>query len=425
MRHTKSKLLVLTSIILTIATLSLSAKSIEFNGMLRDYLAYTFEDSTFAVHEQTLDLTLTGWGDNTHMVINPTIYMGDNQALQLGIREAYIDFYLENADIRVGKQAIIWGEAEGAFITDLVSPRDMRSFILADFKEIRKGVPAIKVDYYKDAFTFEGIWLPKFIPTSMPDQNSMWAKPMTMAVSNPTAFKDAKFKLSMPKAELKNSELFGKVSHFGSKANWALMGGYAFTGEPYISHITLTTSPPAFVVGEIHQEYGRYFMGGGSLSTSVGPTVLRLEAAAYFDKPFTSIPSHPGTATIEKHHQLQTLTGLDWDLWGMQMSAQYIFGFVHDHHDKLMEQGKFLKEFSHTFTFRVQKTFFSDQLAAKLFTYVEADPLNALIRPSLSWTIEDGVILEGGLDLFVGDKDGTFGSYKDNSLAWMALRWYF
>ena len=78
MRHTKSKLLVLTSIILTIATLSLSAKSIEFNGMLRDYLAYTFEDSTFAVHEQTLDLTLTGWGDNTHMVINPTIYMGDN-----------------------------------------------------------------------------------------------------------------------------------------------------------------------------------------------------------------------------------------------------------------------------------------------------------------------------------------------------------
>ncbi|MBK5262779.1 MAG: hypothetical protein JJE17_09460 [Peptostreptococcaceae bacterium] len=107
------------------------------------------------------------------------------------------------------------------------------------------------------------------------------------------------------------------------------------------------------------------------------------------------------------------------------MSTQYIFGYVHDHHDKLMEQGKYLKEFSHTFTFRVQKTFFSDRLAAKLFTYVEADPLNALIRGSLAWTVEDGVVLEGGLDLFVGDEDGTFGSYKDNSLAWMALRWYF
>ena len=425
MRHTKSKLLVLTSIILTIATLSLSAKSIEFNGMLRDYLAYTFEDSTFAVHEQTLDLTLTGWGDNTHMVINPTIYMGDNQALQLGIREAYIDFYLENADIRVGKQAIIWGEAEGAFITDLVSPRDMRSFILADFKEIRKGVPAIKVDYYKDAFTFEGIWIAKFIPTSMPESDSMWAKQMSLPGANPAAFKDAEFNLAMPTAELKNSEVFGKVSHFGSKANWALMGGYAFTDEPYISMITPPQTSPA-KKAQIDQEYGRYSMGGGSLSTNVGQTVLRLEAAAYFDKPFTALtPGMPPIATVEKHHQLQGLTGLDWDLWGMQMSTQYIFGYVHDHHDKLMEQGKALKEFSHTFTFRVQKTFFSDQLAAKLFTYVETDPLNALIRPSLSWTIEDGVVLEGGLDLFVGDKDGTFGSYKDNSLAWMAMRWYF
>ena len=167
-------------------------------------------------------------------------------------------------------------------------------------------------------------------------------------------------------------------------------------------------------------------MGGGSLSTTLGSTVLRLEAAAYFDKPFTKVTmGNPPVATVEKHHQLQSLVGLDWSMWGSQMSTQYIFGFVHDHHDKLMEQGKALKEFSHTFTFRVQKTFFSDQLAAKLFTYVETDPLNALIRPSLSWTIEDGVVLEGGLDLFVGDKDGTFGSYKDNSLAWMAMRWYF
>ncbi|MBI9094548.1 MAG: hypothetical protein JEY71_06680 [Sphaerochaeta sp.] len=416
MRHNKTKILTTLAVLLTVATLSLTAKDIEFNGMLRDYIAYTFVDSTFAVHEQTLDFTLAGWGENTHMVVNPTIYLDDKTKPEIGIREAYIDFYLEDADIRVGKQAIIWGEAEGAFITDLVSPRDMRSFILADFKEIRKGVPAIKADYYKDSFTFEGIWLPTFIPTSMPDTDSMWAKepdlpfPTTPTINAPT----------LPDADLKNSEVFGKVSHFGSTANWALMGGYAFTDEPYIYKIT-PGAPPA--PPTIDQEYGRYIMGGGSLSTTVGSTVLRLEAAAYFDKPFTAVAFT--VATVEKHHQLQSLVGLDWSLLGSQMSTQYIFGYVHDHNDQLMEQGKALKEFSHTFTFRVQKNFFSDSLAAKLFTYVEADPLNALIRASLAWTVEDGVVLEGGLDLFVGDEGGTFGSYKDNSLAWMALRWYF
>ena len=49
MRHTKTKLLVTLVIVLTITTLSLGAKDIEFNGMLRDYIAYTFEDSEFAV----------------------------------------------------------------------------------------------------------------------------------------------------------------------------------------------------------------------------------------------------------------------------------------------------------------------------------------------------------------------------------------
>ncbi|MDY0287493.1 MAG: hypothetical protein RBR15_01565 [Sphaerochaeta sp.] len=422
MRHTKTKILIPLLVLLTITTLSLTARDMEFNGMLRDHIAYTFEDSEFAVHEQTLDLTLAGWGENTSIVVNPTIYMGDNQKLELGIREAYVDFYLEDADIRIGKQAIIWGEAEGAFITDLVSPRDMRSFILADFKEIRKGVPAIKVDYYKDAFTFEGIWVAKFIPTSMPDQSSMWAKQPGLPGANPAFLANAEFKLAMPEQTLHNSELFGKVSHFGSKANWALMGGYAFTDEPYISKVTPAASPAKTI---IDQEHGRYIMGGGSLSTSVGPTVLRLEAAAYFNKPFTSMPSGPASAAVEKHHQVQSLAGLDWSMWGTQMSTQYILGFVHDHHDNLVDQGKLLKEVSHTFTFRVQKSFFADRLAAKLFTYVEADPLNALIRGSLAWTIEDGVVLEGGLDLFTGDSEGTFGSYKDNSLAWMALRWYF
>lgn len=415
MRHNKIKPIVVLAALFSFAILTLSAKSIEFNGMLRDYLAYTFANSEFAVHEQALDFTLTGWGEHTRLVVNPTVYMSDDKPLTLGIREAYMDFFLENADIRIGKQAIIWGEAEGAFITDLVSPRDMRSFILADFKEIRKGVPAIKVDYYKDAFTFEGIWIPRFVPSTLPDKESMWAKKMPGQLASATVNSPASVE-----ARLENSEVFGKISHFGSKANWALMGGYAYTNEPYISKVTPGPTPV------IDQEYGRYIMGGGSLSTTVGSSVLRLEAAGYFDKPFAAVTQGPPpSVVVENHHQVQALAGLDWSLWQAQMSAQYIFGYLFDHNAKLMEQGRPVKEYSNTFTFRVQKTFISDRLTAKLFTYIETDPLNALVRPSLSWSIEDGVVLEGGVDLFVGDEDGTFGYYKENSLAWMAVRWYF
>lgn len=84
-----------------------------------------------------------------------------------------------------------------------------------------------------------------------------------------------------------------------------------------------------------------------------------------------------------------------------------------------------IKEFAHTLTFRVQDTFLDEHLTAKLFTYVELEPANALIRPSLSYNFGNGVLLEGGVDLFIGDEEGTFGVYQDNSMAWAALRWYF
>jgi hypothetical protein len=73
----------------------------------------------------------------------------------------------------------------------------------------------------------------------------------------------------------------------------------------------------------------------------------------------------------------------------------------------------------------VQDTFLDERLTARLFTYVELDPANALFRPSLSYNLGDGVIVEGGAEIFVGDEGGTFGSYQDNSLAFLSLRWYF
>jgi len=90
-----------------------------------------------------------------------------------------------------------------------------------------------------------------------------------------------------------------------------------------------------------------------------------------------------------------------------------------------MEQFRAVPEFGHTVTFRVQKTLLDDRLTAKVFSYLEIDPMNALVRPSLSWNIEDGVILEGGAELFFGDEDGMFGYYHDNSMVYASLRWYF
>ncbi len=65
--------------------------------------------------------------------------------------------------------------ADGAFMTYIVSPRDLSNFILPEFEEIRIGVPAARLDwYFGPAFSAQAILVPRFVPNRMPDQDSLW-----------------------------------------------------------------------------------------------------------------------------------------------------------------------------------------------------------------------------------------------------------
>lgn len=383
-----------------------TAKDVSLGGMLRSYVGVRAIEADTAVAEQTADLTFEGWGDQTHAVANPYVYVDADSELEIGIREAYADLYFDEFDLRVGKQAIVWGQAEGAFITDIVSPRDLRSFILADFREIRQGVFSFKADYYAGPYVFEGIWIPLFVPTVFPDSTSIWAQ-------SPSGFTVSAAEL--PDRSLSNSEWFGKVSYFGPKANWEIMGGYTWTDEPYL----LGFSSP----GNASQEYGRYTIVGGSFSTQAGPVVVRSETAVSLDKPFSalSLPS----LSVERHDQIQSLVGLDWRLWGIEMSSQYIVTAITGYDGTLVSQGTEVAEVDQILTLRLQDTYLSDRLTARIFGYFSLDSFDLLLRPYLSWSFEDGVLLEGGAEVFLGDDDGYFGKFADNSLGYLSLRWYF
>jgi len=393
----------------------LAAKDIDITGMLRSYTGARLLEGDVPITEQTADIKMEGWGNDTHIMLNPYAYIGAEGEPEIGLREAYIDLYFSSMDIRIGKQAIVWGEAEGAFITDIVSPQDLRSFILADFTEIRMGVPAVKVDYFTGPLTFEAVWLPRFVPNNQPDVESIWFTKQMMIMNNP----------DLPGDGLENSEVFGKVSYFGPTFNGELMAGYAWDDNPVLkggSPIDPVGTPPA----ALHE---RYTVVGGSFSTTVGSVVLRSEAAAYLDKAFTGL-ENPGTPSATfatgEHHQLHGLAGLDWSLFGVDMSAQYILQYIHDYAASLVAD-----EYDHTVTFRMRDSNMAETLTWELFAYLGFDPedlensTDALLRPSLTYRIEDGVEIETGAEVFLGDETGKFGQYEDNTMVYVSLRWYF
>lgn len=121
-------LLVITAVLLSAGAAAVSAQEgIGFNGYVRNYTGVLLDNSDytsdFSAIENTFDLKADYSGDISDLHAEGYVYSDADDDLTAGVRELYFDIYFDNMDLRVGKQQIIWGKADGVFITDVVSPR--------------------------------------------------------------------------------------------------------------------------------------------------------------------------------------------------------------------------------------------------------------------------------------------------------------
>ena len=76
------------------------------------------------------------------------------------IREAYVDISHGNWDYRLGRQHVVWGEMVGLFFADVVSPRDLREFLLPEFDQMRIPQWAARAEHFGDDWHVEALWIP-------------------------------------------------------------------------------------------------------------------------------------------------------------------------------------------------------------------------------------------------------------------------
>lgn len=389
-------------------------------GMVRSSTAVNVDeelDLELIRNMQTLRLDLSARVGNADMVATPVLDVTADGGVDIDLREAWVELFFPSADVRIGKQQIVWGEADGAFITDIVSPRDLTDFILPDFEEIRIGVPAAKIDWYAGPFTAQAVWVPEFVPNRMPPPGSYWSR--TPDFSGMPIEPDIDPTPQLPDRTLENSEIIGKLSYFSAAVNAEIMAAWAWDSEPVLSLEPTFSAPGVIESIEGTPTYERMFVTGGSFSTTLGPLVWRNEAALYFDRSFNTTDPFTDNA-IAEHTQLHYLGGLDWALAGADMSAQWIVNGILDHDDDLIRE-----QWEHTATARARRGFFGDRLSAQLFSYIGIDPWDTLLRPSLTWVPDDGVELSLGADIFLGDEEGRFGYFGNNDLVTAEARFYF
>ncbi|MGD9899363.1 MAG: DUF1302 family protein [Calditrichaceae bacterium] len=406
------------------------ALGIDIHGYVRNYLgALTEQDGEYSVTQNTLDLEFSHSAKNSAFFINPYVNHDKEGELKLDLREAYVDLMWDNADLRVGKQQIIWGKADGVFITDIISPKNLSEFLLPDFEEIRIGVNAVKFDYYLGDQTFELVWLPEFQPTIFAEQGSIWApkmpnpaEMMSLPMVPPITYDYSK---SEVQGSLENSELAGKYSFLSSTIDFELMGAYLWDDNPSI-HLLKQMDPNTHQLTGItvRPEYHRLTMGGGSFGVTLAGVVIRGEGAYYTGRNYTAMdnPAEGKTyeeGVVEKDYA-HYLLGFDYNVWGVDISGQYIQERILDYEEEMVQD-----EVQNTATFLMAKDYLNETLMLELFTYYGFDNEDGLIRPKLTYDIADGFELLIGANIFIGEGVGMFGMYEKNDMVYTKLKYSF
>lgn len=390
-------------------------ENIDISGYARNYTGVlTSGDNDFSIIQNTFNLTFDKKEEKVGFKVTPYLYHYFDRDLELGLREAYLDLRFNNMDFRVGKQQIIYGKSEGVFITDVVSPKDLREFLLPDFDEIRMGVTSAKLNYYFDNSTLEAVWTPIFTPTQMPDDGSIWSPTIPFPITPTFDYSTADVPL-----KLENSELFLRFSSMSSKADFEIVGGYFWADEPAM-HIYKQLDPATMqLIGlTVRPEHHRLMMGGASIGIPLGPLVVRSEGGYYSGKYFQTETPGISDATIEKNY-LHYMVGVDYTLSGVRLSAQFIQENILDY-----EEGIRNEKFENTMTFLAKKDFLRERLWLELFTYLGLNNEDALIRPKISYLFADGFDIQFGANIFLGT-EGRFGQYHSNNMLYFKFKYSF
>lgn len=155
-----------------ICSITVHAGTPEFTGELEYRLHYLTEGKTFASSELGYELSLNGQGsiDSTyHLSFKGKASYRPETRAELALDEAYLDAYLACLDLRVGRQVINWGTADGFNPTNDLNPQDPPSF--GEMKLGATPVPAVRAAYYlPSGAAVTGVVVLDYVPGNVPQQ---------------------------------------------------------------------------------------------------------------------------------------------------------------------------------------------------------------------------------------------------------------
>lgn len=343
---------------------------------------------------------------------------GNREVYQLNgarLREAWLEYDTDSWDIRVGRQIIVWGRADGLRITDNISPPDYTDFVLRGMEDTHKPVTALRFRTLGDLFTTEFIWKPFFEPMDLPDGDGSWA--INLGLDKlPSGLKVNIQDDEKHQSSLGDSELAFKVSHSGSGFDVSFSFIYGWDNLPSYAIDMTPRYEDGVPIIDVEPRHYRVCIYGADVAVPWGDFVFRGEAALIAGRRM-----YRDDMSLKNGNLLKYLFGVDWtpgDGWSLtaQFTDDWILGYTsnlsNDEHKPLVTASLSKKLLRETLTLKEQ-----------VFTYLHDG--QSMYRISAEYQICDGLTASIGYDHFVVDEDSYYKNFGNNDQVWTKIRYSF
>jgi hypothetical protein len=321
------------------------------------------------------------------------------------LREAYFDYAGKFLELKLGRQIVTWGVADGLRLTDLISPMDYTEFMANDYDDIRVPVNAINIKYPGESFSAEVVYVPVPEYFVMPSgKDNPWDMPVPAG---------ARMDLSgTPEKRFKNSEVGGRLRFFLENLDFSLTALHTYNKSP----VTVAGFDPDVNSVLIKGIYEPMNVVGGDVSIPAGELVIRSEVAAYFGEPI-ALKNMSG---YERKKTFNGLIGVDWyagDNWTFM--AQYMHKIIMDDYGGLgTEQNTSM------ITARISKELLNNTLKLSVYGMFDVDNVGYYVRAAGDYLLNDQITLSLGSDL-LGGRRGIFKTYNKNTQIWVKGKFFF
>jgi hypothetical protein len=322
------------------------------------------------------------------------------------LREAFVTATLGAFDLRVGRQIVAWGRADGVNPTGNLAAEDL-TVLTPDDADRRLGASTATASYYFGNVAVSALWIPEFRGHQFPLPRESGA----LFIDNRPSWPGDQWAV--------------RIERTGGAVDWSMS---LFGGLDLLPDLAPTTA-----AGEVAFQHHRLHVFGVDAATTLGRFGLRAEGA------YVRTEDTRGTDPFTKNPFAFVVVGVDRTFDGRyNLNVQYLVRAVRHHRTPtglapdiapIAEQQAILsgqtRSVQHGASMRASGKWLHETLETEWAAIAYAAPRGIAMRPKVTHAATDRVTLSLGAEVFRGQDASFFRMLRPNSATFLEARWGF